>query len=193
VTRTWEDPLAVHAGALDHTAAIVARVRPDQLGQPTPCADWDVGQLVAHLAEANLMFAAAVDPAVAASDAPAPDPLAAYRDTLAIARRVFGAPGVLEGTARLPFGEAPAVVAVRMHAIDHLVHGWDLAVATGQDPALPEDLVIAALEEMTQALDGVDRTESPFGPAVDCPPEAPALDRLVAHLGRDPLRWAAGS
>ncbi|HVM05137.1 MAG TPA: TIGR03086 family metal-binding protein [Acidimicrobiales bacterium] len=181
-------PVALHDAALDSTAAVVARVRPDQLGLPTPCALWDVRALIGHLVEANELFAVAAgsEPAVL----PADDPLAAYPASTEAVRRAWHQPGVLDRHVRLPFGALPGAVAVRMHFVDHLVHGWDLAVATGQDATLDPVLASAAHDEMTTALAGVPRgpdvAGGPFAPPVPWPDDAPVHERLVAFLGRRP-------
>jgi len=167
---------------------VVARVRPDQLGLPTPCALWDVRALIGHLVEANQLFAVAAgaEPAVL----PADDPLAAYPASTEAVRRAWHQPGVLDRHVRLPFGALLGAVAVRMHFVDHLVHGWDLAVATGQDATLDPVLASAAHDEMTTALAGVPRgpdvAGGPFGPPVPWPDDAPVHERLVAFLGRRP-------
>lgn len=80
----------------------------------------------------------------------------------------------LEGDVTLPFGTVPGWVAVRMHFVDHLVHGWDLAKATGQDTSIPGPLATAAYEEMTAALDGVTRgPDTALAPEVPWPGDAP--------------------
>lgn len=179
------DPLVLHDGALDATGAVVTRVRSDQLLLPTPCAEWDVGRLIEHLIEGNEMFTRAIDGETA--DVAADDPREAYARSAEAVRRAWRRPGVLAQEARLPFGAIPGVVAVRMHFVDHLVHGWDLATATGQDNIIDLALATAAFEEMTQALD--DSARGPgmaFAPQVAWPAGAPLHERLVAFLGRHP-------
>lgn len=178
-------PLELHDRGLDATAAVVARVRPDQFDRPTPCAAWDVRGLLGHLVEANRMFtvAAGADPA----DLPDDDPLKAYELSTEEVRRAWHRPGLLDGEVTLPFGSFPGWVAVRMHFVDHFVHGWDLAVATGQAAELDPELAEAAFEEMSEALVDAPRgPQFPFGPVVDWPADAPVAERLVALLGRRP-------
>ena len=178
-------PLELHDRGLDATAGVVARVRPDQFGLPTPCAAWDVRGLIGHLVEANRMFTAAAgaDPVDVLDD----DPLKAYEVSIQEVRLAWHAPGLLDGEVALPFGTFPGRVAVRMHFVDHLVHGWDLAVATGQDATLDPELAQEAFEEMSEALVDAPRgPRFPFGPVVDWPADAPVHERLVALLGRRP-------
>lgn len=179
------DVVALHDGALDATASVVARLRPEHLPLPTPCAEWDVRRLLEHLVEANQMFARAATGEV--EDVGTDDPFEAYARSTEMVRRAWRQPGVLDRDVALPFGSVPGRVAVRMHFVDHLVHGWDLAKATGQDATIDETLATAAYEEMTTALHGVPRDPGmPFAPEIPCPGDAPVHEKLVAFLGRRP-------
>lgn len=166
----------------------MARVRPEQLSLPTPCAEWDVRQLIEHLVDGNEMFTRAVvgqtdGPAVAAFDGP----FEAYTSSTDAVRRAWRQPGVLDREITGPFGALPGYMVVRMHFVDHLVHGWDLAKATGQDTTIDTLLATAAYEEMTAALDASSRGSGlPFGAEVACSPDAPIHERLVTFLGRHP-------
>ena len=179
------DPVELHDRGLDATAAVVARVRPDQFGLPTPCAAWDVRGVLGHLVEANRMFTAAAG--TEPVDVPDDDPLKAYEVSTADVRRAWRRPGLVDEEVALPFGSFPGRVAVRMHFVDHFVHGWDLAVATGQDAVLDPELAGVAFAEMSEALVDAPRgPRFPFGPVVDWPDDAPVHERLVALLGRRP-------
>ena len=50
------DIIRLHERALDEAARLVGGVRPDQMGLPTPCSDWDVRALIAHLVAGNVRF-----------------------------------------------------------------------------------------------------------------------------------------
>jgi len=187
------DPVALHEGALDATSRIVARVRPHQLSLPTPCAEWDVRQLLDHLVDGNEMFTRAVvertgGPAQPLVDRPVvDDPFEAYARSTEAVRRAWRRPDVLEREITGPFGTLPGHVVVRMHFVDHLVHGWDVAKATGQDTTIDALLATAAYEEMTTALDSSSRGPGmPFGTEVPCGGDAPIHELLVAFLGRHP-------
>lgn len=183
-TRAVE-ALALHDGALDATGLIVARTRADQLSLPTPCDEWDVRGLIEHLVEGNHMFALAAT--TGATLEVVGDPFEAYARSAAAVRQAWRQPDVLQRDVTLPFGTVPGWVAVRMHFVDHLVHGWDLAEATGQDTTLDERLASAAFEEMTAALGDAPRGAGmPFGPEVPWSSDAPVHERLVAFLGRRP-------
>jgi uncharacterized protein (TIGR03086 family) len=113
------------------------------------------------------------------------DPPGAYREAAAALLAAFSQPGVLERVVQAPVGRIPGAVALHLRITEALVHGWDLARATGQPARLPDDL---AEEELafargTSAPD-VPRTGHPFGPIQTVPDDAPAIDRLAAYLGR---------
>lgn len=179
------DPLALHEGALDATSRIIARLRPEHLALPTPCAEWDVRLLIEHLVNGNDMFAQAVTGGTA--EPLVDDLLEAYARSTGTVRQAWREPGVLDRDVTLAFGTFPGHAAVRMHFVDHLVHGWDLAKATGQDTTIDDLLATAAYEEMTAALDPSSRGPGrPFAPEVPWRSDAPVHERLVAFLGRQP-------
>ena len=99
----------------------------------------------------------------------------------------YAAPGVMEGMIPGFAGGAPAFVVLGIAFCDQLIHGWDLARATGQDAAMPPDL--AAMGR--QLLDGriADESRGPgqnFGPAVTVNDDASDQDKLLAYCGRTP-------
>ncbi len=73
----------------------------------------------------------------------------------------------------------------RFLGIDLLVHGWDIARATGQDETLPDAEVARVYADVVELGDSL-RAEGVCGPAVEVPADAPAQDRLLAFLGRTP-------
>lgn len=178
-------PLALHEGALDATSRVIARLRPEHLALPTPCDEWDVRLLIEHLIAGNDMFARAVTGG--ASGPSVGDPFEDYARSTEAVRQAWREPGAMDRDVTVAFGTFPGHAAVRMHFVDHLVHGWDLAKATGQGTTIDPLLAIAAYEEMTAALDPSSRGPGmPFAPEVPCSSDAPVDERLVAFLGRQP-------
>jgi len=174
--------------ALAATEAVVAGIRADQWTAPTPCAELDVRGVLNHLVGGNLLFAAIVrgEPRPApGTDRLGGDPLAAFRQAAAQLREAFAVPGVLESVFQAPFGTGPGVVLVHVRVIEVLVHGWDLARATGQPADFPDDVAERALAGARRQLTA--RPEgpgAPFAAEVPVPPDAPAVDRLAGFLGR---------
>jgi uncharacterized protein (TIGR03086 family) len=184
----------------DRTFAAVQRlvdaVRPDQWTAPTPCTDWDVRQLLNHVANGNVVFAGIADrtrpsgpvsPEERAVDRLGDDPAAGFRATGARMHDAFLTPGFLEGTVETPMaGEQPGTTVVHMRINELLIHGWDLARAIGSPADLPEDLAEGALILWQTRLAGRPREGMPFAIPEPVAEDAPAIDRLAAFLGRKP-------
>ena len=179
------------------TEKILAKVSPKQLGKSTPCASWKVRDLVNHTVGSTYWFAETVETGVAPAteddtgggDVTSGDIMASYAEGSKGAVAAFNAPGAMEKTVKLPFGEMPASAFLMMAAIDQFQHGWDLAKATGQavklDPDLAAQLLGFARAAIPDAFRGPDG-KAPFGPAVSVPESASAADQLAGFLGRTP-------
>jgi uncharacterized protein (TIGR03086 family) len=174
--------------AFANTGRLVAGVRADQWEAGTPCEKWDVRQLVNHVTWVVQMFGAAV------ADQPAPprdtdllgdDPAGTFRGSAATTLAAWHARGSLDGEVTLPLGPVPASYAIGINLVDACTHGWDIAIATGQDPALDPQACELALAVSQQLLPTVGRRDR-FAEEVSVPADAPAADRLVAYLGRRP-------
>jgi uncharacterized protein (TIGR03086 family) len=186
---------ATHLSAvLTDLAVVVDGIDPARRADPTPCAEYDVAALTHHVAGWLDTFAAGfADPDGRAPRAdlsgfPAPtDAGTAIREATgrldqAVADGAADRPLYLGGEQGLPGDLALGLVLA-----EYQVHGWDLAVATGQGWAPDAD----GLEASVGFLDGM-LTEDfqgegkSFGPRVAVAPDADALTRLVAVSGRDP-------
>src|SRR4051812_31885730 len=165
--------------ALGGAERIVASLRPDELSMPTPCADWNVRQLIEHMIGVNSRFAAL------ASGQPAPNPgrpvapstddvAAAYAASARAALAGWRSPGALERTVPLSVGEMPGAEAICFHTGDQLMHTWDLAKATGRDRTLDPEVGTAVLERIRQRIVPEMRGSGrAFGPELLCPEDAP--------------------
>ncbi|RFU21188.1 TIGR03086 family metal-binding protein [Geodermatophilus marinus] len=171
-------------------ARVVAGVREDQLTGPTPCAGTSVAGLLDHLAGLAVAFrlAAGKRPAEGGPRADAAalppdwrDEVPARLDALAAAWRD---PAAWDGQTAAGGVEMPGAVAGLVALDEVLVHGWDLAVATGQpydpDPAAVQACLPFAAESAADPQPGL------FGPPVPVPDDAPPLARLLGLTGRDP-------
>ena len=165
---------------------------PEQWDAPTPCADWDVRALVNHVVYEQRwsvpLFAGATIAEVGnrfEGDLLGDDPATAAGEAAEDARAAVSDVGALERTVHLSFGDTPAEEYVRQLFADHLVHGWDLAVAIGTDPTIDPDAVSACLEWFADR-EQVYRDSGAIGPRVDVPADASPQDRLLAAFGRDP-------
>lgn len=179
------DDLAVTMG---WTAARVAATSLDDLSRPTPCSEWDVQALLSHLVGGNIMYALGTQGVVASADdlhgdLLKPDPTTAYQ--LSADRALAGWRSAdLDGTVTLTYGTMPASFSIRTHLMDHLLHGWDLAVATGQSRDAPGHLV-ALVEKIVDELPH-EITDNPkvFATARSTPVGASRFDQLAARCGR---------
>jgi uncharacterized protein (TIGR03086 family) len=177
--------------SLDDTGRLITGVRAEQWTLPTPCTDWSVRDLVNHLITGNDLFARVVlgdsSGAVRTSTDVRPDQCAdAYRESAEALLAAFASPGAMDRLVTVPFGTVPGVVALHLRLVEALVHGWDLARATGQPLRYDEEIAERALEFTRMKLADVPPDRSPFGVPRPVPDDAPALDRLAACLGRDP-------
>lgn len=186
------DVLPLLEESVRSTGKIVAGIRPDQLGNATPCTQWDVRTLLNHVIGIAGAFSHVgegtrinrPDPEVATFD---DDGYAAAYDFAAAALLdAWRKPGVLDATVAMPIGEVPGTVAASINLVDMLVHGWDLARATGQDVELAPPVAEPALQFSRGLVNDELRSAGAFGPEVLVAANAPAGDRLVAFLGRTP-------
>jgi uncharacterized protein (TIGR03086 family) len=179
---------------------LVRGVRDEQLGALTPCGGLTAGQLLDHIDSLSLAFAAAGRKQKLPGGGAAPEPDAArlgtdWRDRLSTQLaelvRAWESAEAWDGTTVIGGGEMPAGVAGAAAADELVVHGWDLAMATGQrypgeDPALQEGIRTAYEWAGGVAAQHPDGTPGLFGPANPVPADAPLIDRLLGVTGRDP-------
>ena len=162
-------------------AALIEGTPPERWSSPSPCEGWTACDVVAHVVDysAQVLIEKAGVPAPAFSDFG--DPRGAFRATSAVLLRI------LEDEA------TPPKVAGHLHwslSFDVPQHGWDLAVATGQDPTIDP----AEVELLWGSLTGDprnwdwQRANGWYGPPVPVPDDAPLQDRVLGLLGRDPTR-----
>jgi uncharacterized protein (TIGR03086 family) len=197
-----DDPFHPLATALDGAGQLVAAIRAEQWENPTPCADWSVRQLVNHLVGGNRL----VTRVLSAEPLPPPDQLGrrghvdqlgndpgdAFRTTAEDMLAAFRRPGVLERRHTLPVGTLPGPAVVHLRVVETLVHGWDLACGTGQPVPFPDELAAAELTFSEDLLDRLPEGRQPFAQSRPVPDGAPAIDRLVALLGRSPEQGQIG-
>jgi uncharacterized protein (TIGR03086 family) len=185
-------PLDPDGGAMDPLAqfdqlgpvlgGVIAGIRPEQLDNPTPCAEFTVGGVLEHMTVGATMFAAAFrgdEP----SEPNTADVLAGIQTAMGELGDALGRPGALDRTISAPFGEVDGATFARFVVLDGLVHGWDMATATGQDYAPPDDLVAETEAFAHQALDPL-RDGTTFAAAVEPAAGATPIEKLAAYTGR---------
>lgn len=179
------------ARAFEATRGIIANITPAQLELPTPCASWDVRAVCNHVIGNAFYFADCLAQGkyvpLSEQDFTAGDMVATYDDGIAEALAAFGAPGALDQMLEMHFGTIPAAVFIEIATTDALLHGWDLARATGQPGALDPDLAGRQLEVARKIIfEGArgDDTKAPFGAEQPASATATPIEQLAAFLGR---------
>jgi uncharacterized protein (TIGR03086 family) len=173
--------------ACANTERLITGVQSEQWSRPTPCGDWDVRALVNHTAWVlGMMGAVTRGDAIPARDLDVlgTDPVRVYANAARQAITGWNERGTA-GTVTIPFGTIPAETALSIAVVDTFVHGWDIASATNQEPRLDPDLS-AALLEWAPAILPPARENRGFGSVVAVAADAPAPQRLIALLGRQP-------
>ena len=188
------DIAAAHRRALEATCKTVAAIPAGQWAAPTPCADWNVRELLNHVVTGNWWAAALAGGATIAQvgarldgDVLGDDPLRAYERSAEAAAAAFDAPGALAAPCAVSYGPVPGEVYAGHRFIDVLVHGWDLAVATGQDAAIDPGLAAECLEVVEPQL-AMLQGSGMFGdpPAAQATANSGPATRLLTQLGRVP-------
>src|SRR5690349_8247265 len=192
MTTTLRGIAGWHRAALDATREVVAGITDDQWDLPTPCTDWDVRALLGHVVAGNwwasrLASGETIEEVGTAYDGDvlSPEPLGEYHESAVAAARAFEAPGALEAPCAVSYGPVPGSVYAGHRFIDVLIHGWDLATATGRPSPLTPDLVDACWRVLEPQLDML-RKSGMFGTQQPIPADADPTTRLLLTLGRTP-------
>ncbi|WP_028925403.1 TIGR03086 family metal-binding protein [Pseudonocardia acaciae] len=192
------DPRPYYRRALAWTHGLMSGVRAERLGDPTPCTEFDVRALLGHLVttvrrakvigEGGDPFTVPVVVTGVADDGWAD----AYAEGAAKLWTVWDDDRMLDVQVTAPWATIPGRVAVWAYLNETLVHGWDLAVATGQGSEADADLALATLEAAAGFLPAEPRGgHVPFAPVVEPAPGAGPTERLANWSGRrlvSPLR-----
>lgn len=170
------DSIVILSRALDQAGDVLAVVHEDQLSQPTPCHDWDVGRLIAHIVASPRHL-------LEMSQGGQPD--------------WSNEPDPVEGEWTADFraaaddlihfwhekGEDADAGQIDWQTAEMAVHTWDLVRATGFGQPLDPEVAERGLAFMSGALTADNRGQA-FGPEVSAPADAPVYDRLAAYAGR---------
>jgi uncharacterized protein (TIGR03086 family) len=153
----------------------------DHLEDSTPCDEWDVRTLLNHMLDTQRYFLSSGRGEDASPPSPEPpdilsaDPAADFENVQQEMLQVFSDPEVVEKT-----GPALGIAFA-----DQLVHGWDVARATGQDAHIPESLAQGAYDTIHGKFTDEQR-QGMFKPEIEVGPDASAQEKLLAYTGRSP-------
>lgn len=192
-----------HGPVCRGVAALIDGVEERHLAGPTPCPEYTVRELLAHLVGLTVAFRDAGKKALGpTTDTPPTGALPQLEDGWRTAlpgqldelAETWRSPDAWQGFTRAGGVDLPAEVAGLVALNELLVHGWDLARSTGQayevDTASLE-AVLPFLEPAAASADSGEGPEGLFGPPVPVPADAPLLDRVIALSGRRP-DWRPG-
>jgi len=153
----------------------------DKLDSSSPCEEWKVRDLVNHCLAGQAMFEAAAQgtppagpPSGMPEDIVGSDPAGEYEAARQKTLKAFRAEGGAE-TAGMMLG---------IGFVDQLIHGWDIATATGQDATMPDGLAENAFGLINGMMDDPEARGGVFKPRIDVPDDAPAQTKLLAYSGR---------
>lgn len=190
------DPTAILTHATDAVAAIV-EAGSDPLAE-TPCPEWTYAQLLGHLVGGDRMAVRILSGAGTAPtnlrlvpevDQPPPTP-ADYRRWSGELALLLAEPATRAATHTLPVGELTGDQVIILRAVEHLLHGWDLAKAAGATTASLQAVAVALDRPARRLLEAVGDTtladRRPFAVSVATDDDAAELEQLVAAFGRDP-------
>jgi uncharacterized protein (TIGR03086 family) len=207
------DPRLLFARAVATGTAVISAVPPGAMGDPTPCESFDVRRLLGHLVgvlDRVARLGRGEDP-FAVGDAEAGDGewVEAWAEAAHGVQRAWTDDAVLARPMALPWQQGTGADILTGYLNELTVHTWDLATATGQEPAWDEEVLNVVLSlpiglpaegrravfERISAEMGLPEVALPFADAVPVADDAPAIERVVAWNGRPPTwrRPAPGS
>jgi uncharacterized protein (TIGR03086 family) len=161
--------------------AVIRAIRPDQYALPTPCSDFDVRALIGHLRQW-----APVLESTARKQPPGQPDDAGLEEQIDRLVAAWSEPAAWEGTASMGGPEElPARMIGAMAIGEIVVHGWDLARATGQEVSWDAALLELLLDEVAKTA-AMGREMHVYADEVPVPETAPTLDRMLGLTGRDP-------
>jgi len=166
--------------------AKVESVPADRWDSPSPCEGWTARDVVGHVVDTHGMFLGLVGRELGEIPAAADDPVAAWQAARAVIQADLDDPAragaEFDGFAgRTSFEQAVG----RFLCFDQVVHGWDLARATGLDERIPSEDV-AWVVAQTEAMGDNLRSPGVCGPAIEAPSDADEQTRMLLLLGRRP-------
>lgn len=188
------DAASLHRRTVEWWETRLDGIGADTWGDPTPCSEWTVRDLVNHVTGEELWTVPLMEGSTIEEvgdrfdgDVLGEKPLDTAHSAASAAADSIDGKAPLDGTVHLSYGEERAAEYVNQLAADHLIHGWDLAAATGADRTLDPELVAAVAEwfadheESYRSAGAIaDRVDSGGDPQAD----------LLASFGRD-ANWSA--
>ena len=172
----------------DKFEGYVAAVRPDQWGNQSPCEEWKARDVVGHIVMMHDVMLRPLGRELSPAPSVEDDPLAAFRSARADVAAVLADPTLAKQEVPTPMG--PMILEDHIDQVvsaDMVLHGWDLARATGQDETMdPVEVEVAWAGLSSFPDDSILRQPGVFGPRVEVPEDASTQDKLLGFIGRNP-------
>lgn len=177
--------------AITYALSVAQSVRPDALDARTPCAEWDLRQVLLHLTDSLDVVQESVDagrvgPGGAGRESSV-DVLGSFRGRAGRLLAAWTSSGHRERMVAVADRALPSCLVAHTGALEIVVHSWDISQACGHEAAVPtalaEDMVRISRIVVTNEI-----RPSLFGAPVSVPESAGPSDRLLAYLGRDPAK-----
>lgn len=170
----------------DAFQAKIANVEADAWSNPSPCEEWDARGVVNHVVGVQGLPLGPLDRQLSSAPSVADDPLGAFTAARADVEAVLDDPALAGHEYDGLLGRTSVAATIdQFICFDLVVHGWDLARATGQDETI-EPVEVERIWAMAQGLGDNLRRSGVCGPEVTVAADAPLQDRLLGLLGRDP-------
>jgi uncharacterized protein (TIGR03086 family) len=170
---------------------LMENTRTEQWDQPTPCAEWTVHDLLVHMAEIvgfSVLFhnprdgAELTRPLIETRE---PDPVGTYAIVRSLLEDALDQPDPWKMATQMYGAMRPASAHIALLMVNQLAHGWDLAIATGQDASIPRDLAELAEPCARELVENTPILRTVLGEEIPTADDAPASTRFLAFLGRD--------
>lgn len=176
-----EELLPMLRGAAQRTADLVTSIPEEEFGRPTPCQEFDVRGLINHLEWGASLFESV---AGGGGFLPPKDYTGDFPERVEHMLIAWDKPESWEGVSEA-MGGLPRTVLAHMALTDLVAHGWDLSRATGRGYEV-EEATAARLLAFAKDMAPIGRARGAFGEEVAVPADAPALERFLGLIGRDP-------
>ena len=188
-------PALMAAAAAETARAVNGAAETAALDQPTPCADWDLRTLLNHTilwtsysAERRAHGESVAEELMTRDFTADPGFARDYQAQVERAVRAWSDPKAWAGDRSVMGSATPAADIAAMLIMEMVLHGWDIARATGQEYRADDALAEAVLETVRSQAE-LFRQYQGFAEAIPVPDGATALDRALSLSGRDP-DWA---
>jgi uncharacterized protein (TIGR03086 family) len=175
------NPLTSAEATLAVCQNVLRGIGEGDLDRPTPCSEFTIGQLADHLIGSMVSLGGMAGMAVIPAEIGTVESRVAFAAQQAL--EAWDKRG-LEGTVKRGERDMPAILAASILSIELLVHGWDFAVATGQQVDVSDEVSLFVLDLAHTVISPQARQGGSFADSVEVGPDVDILDRLIAFSGR---------